>query len=222
VDREKRKRACQAKNTEIEVVNLADAFSPEILRAAFEEEERFSENRFERLKNKVAAVNAINAATNRFATAVGLKVVVTRDPNRIPLPLKCGCFKYSHHDTGSLPDARADMSAGKPITVALVAEEGILIGYAIAVKDADKETEVKIIDVDNYSRREAGLSRKLVIEGEPFQIGVGHVLVKSILTHCPPPLHVDSTTPASRYIFKSLGFIHADSDSNPCILHFPE
>ncbi|MEI6972738.1 MAG: hypothetical protein WCL44_14625, partial [bacterium] len=170
------------------------------------------------LKFKTAAIKTIHEAVACFTIKNDLKVEVTHEPDRIPPTVKSACFKYTHHDYGTLHEARDEMAAGQPITVALVTEDNSLIAYAIAERDDRQETDVKIIDVDNYSRREAELSHKLEIEGQEFQVGVGHVLVKAILDNCPPPLYVDSTTPASRYIFKSLGFKEDSSQSNPCIL----
>lgn len=32
-------------------------------------------------------------------------------------------------------------------------------------------------------------------------------------------METDATNPASRYAFKSVGFVHDDTTSNPCILN---
>lgn len=68
------------------------------------------------------------------------------------------------------------------------------------------------------SFRYAGLRKSLRIEGENFQVGVGHLIVDALLESCNRFVRVDATNPASQYIFKSLGFRHDDLIRNPCIL----
>ena len=103
------------------------------------------------------------------------------------------------------------------ITVALVWEEDVLVGYGIALSRSDA-CEIEIIDVDLYSRRQVGFGDEFQLSGQEFQVGVGHIVVCALLRRCPRPIRVDATNSSSRYIFKSLGFVHDAQSGNPCIL----
>lgn len=186
-----------------------------------------SENRFGRLKNQIAAVNQIRLVTNQLKDTSGLIVATTQDPTIIPCPLKYGNFKYSWSEQeGEFIDAIDRQDCGESVTISYAIEEdaeslgATLLGYAIASKEDGKTTFIEILDVDVCSRRSAGLLLETKIERQKFQIGIGQVLIKGILDHCHGPYETDATNPESRYIFKSLGFLHDDSESNPCILKY--
>ena len=194
-----------------------DIFSEESIRSAFEKEKRSSEMRFDELVSP-QVIKSVFQATQDFQSKENLQVRITKQSTEVPkIPLDL-CFKYSQPwGTGSLQSCSKRMENGEDLTVALVYEEDPLIGYAIAaIKNG--ECVIEIIDVDHYSRREAGLVYTLQISGQSFQIGVGHLLVYSLLQECPRPIHVDATQSSSRYIFKSLGFVHDELLANPCIL----
>jgi len=192
-------------------------FSEEAIRQAFEEGERSSERRFDVLESH-EAVETIMRVANSFREDRGFEVTVTCSAEDIPDIPRDACFKYTRQcEEGSLPDCTQRIRNGEKVTMALVCEEGSLIGYGIAVT-RDAETEIEIIDVDYYSRREADLKKTVQFGGQSFDVGVGHVVVLALMKACPRPFKVDATTPHSRYVFKSLGFLHDDRSGNPCIL----
>ena len=101
--------------------------------------------------------------------------------------------------------------------VAVVMEQERVIGFGIACC-GDAETNIEIIDVDDFSRRSAGLESKITLGGSQFGVGVGHVVVDSLISTLAPPFLVDATNTYSRYVFKSLGFVHREGKENPCLL----
>ena len=194
-------------------------FSEETIQHAFEEEERSSERRFDSFVSP-QAIQTVSRAIQQFQSKKDLHVTVTKRSRSTGVPEipRNSCLKYSHYwKDGSLQACSTRMENAEDLTVALVWEEDLLVGYGIAtIKNG--ECEIEIIDVDFYSRREAGLARTLQISGQSFQVGVGHLVVHALLQECPRPIHVDATHSSSRYIFKSLGFVHDELSSNPCIL----
>jgi hypothetical protein len=205
------------KKSEAYIPEPIDIFSEEAIRRAFEEEERSSEHRFDLLASP-AVVQTFSKATRDFKSRRGLEVTVTKRPEEIPDIPRITCFKYSRPGDGASLKACSDrIKHGEDLTVVFVWEEGLLVGYGIAASKND-ECEIEIIDVDYYSRRQAGLADTLRLSDQSFQVGVGHVVVYALLNECPRPIHVDATNSSSRYIFKSLGFAHNDKSSNMCIL----
>lgn len=97
-------------------------------------------------------------------------------------------------------------------------EHQAVIAYALIEQGPSSVGhEVKIIDVEAASRRSAELKTTIQIENETFEIGVGHVLVVSIINQFNVRLHTDATRDSSRYVFRSVGF-KPYSDNNPCLL----
>jgi hypothetical protein len=197
--------------------------SKDMLLKAFEDREKSSERRFERLQDRSAAVSAIREATDRFAATNSLVATIAAGISSVAFPLHQTCFKYSHFDSGELLSALRRIEEGAPVTVALVNEEDRLIAYAIAEcpSDGRGDTEVKILDVDLYSRRKSGLVADITMEGDHFQVGVSHVVLARLLKELPGSVVTDATNQRSRYVFTSIGFVHRDRNSNPCILRFP-
>jgi len=194
-----------------------DIFSEETIRRILEEEEHSSENRFDLIASP-DVVQTFSKATIEFQSKHRLKVMVTKLAKEIPDIPQNARFKYSHAGgRGTLSACSSKIEDGEDLTIASVWENDLLIGYGIATID-NGECEIKIIDVDSFSRRSAGLAEMLHISEQSFQIGVGHVVVNSLLGKCSRPIHVDATHSSSRYIFKSLGFIHDSKSSNPCML----
>jgi hypothetical protein len=205
--RDLRKRAATDRPGEIkwEVISFAELSSGE----------GCSEDRFERLGSP-DAVQLVIAATLRFREKEGLLVTLAKKPSDIP---EChdAWFKYSPRGGGSLRACSGRLASGEELVVVLVWEEGEVIGYGIAATKR-RWSEVEIIDVDRFSRREAGLAGEVSIGTETFQIGVGHVVVKALSDNCRHPVRVDATHSSSRYVFKSLGFRHDGRSANPCLL----
>jgi hypothetical protein len=194
-----------------------DISSVEIISQIIEEEENSSENRFYLIASP-EAVQTFSKATLEFQSKHRLKVIVTKLAKEIPDIPQNTRFKYSHTGgRGTLNACSTRIEEGKDLTITLAWKDDLLIGYGIATTD-NGECEIEIIDVDSFSRRRAGLAEMLQISGQSFQIGVGHVVVNSLLGKCSRPIHVDATQSSSRYIFKSLGFIHDSKSSKPFIL----
>jgi len=214
--REQRKSAVRERNLHFDS-EWVNPFSEEEIRRTFEEEERSSEHRFDALGSP-EAVESVTRATKLFRAAHGFDVKVTCSAQEIPDIPRDVCFKYTQPwGEGSLPACSQRIRDGEKITMAQIYEQGLLIGYGIAVtREAD--SEIEIIDVDYYSRREADLKETLQFAGQSFEVGVGHVVLIALMQACPRPVEVDATTPQSRYIFKSLGFVHDTKSDNPCIL----
>lgn len=124
-----------------------------------------------------------------------------------------GSFKY----LPSYPEARSRIEAGEEVRVSVVQEEGWVIGFGIADKD-DGTWQIGQISVDRSSSRSAGLQRTLSVAGEEFTVGVGHVIVETLIAAVPRPIIVDATNSPSRYIFKSLGFTTRPGAANGCLL----
>lgn len=103
------------------------------------------------------------------------------------------------------------------LVVAVVTEGDRVIGFASA-EVGREEAEIKLVAVDEFSRRERGVQRVLEVAGETFSVGVGHAVVDLLMTALPSHLVTDATSDQSRYIFKSLGFKRQPSTSNPCLL----
>lgn len=190
-------------------------FDEETMRKAFER--NTSENRFEALASP-ELIRIFNDGTRRFQSQHSLSVQVTKKANEIPNVSPKAIFKYSHHGSERGLEVCSDrITAGEDLVIALVWKGEILIGYGIAII-RENECEILIIDVDDKFKRKTGLTEKINFAGEIFQLGVGHVIVKSLIEKCPRPITVDSTTDSSRYIFKSLGFVAENESNNPCIL----
>jgi hypothetical protein len=122
-------------------------------------------------------------------------------------------FKYVRA-YAEVPDRRA---AGEDLLVAIVIEGDRVVAYGIAAR-LQAECEIEIIDVDRSSSRSAGLQVQLEIGEETFGVGIGHVVVDQLVSALRGRILVDATGESSRYIFKSLGFVHRPATTNPCLL----
>lgn len=113
------------------------------------------------------------------------------------------------------------MKRGREALAVVVEEENLVIGYGTALRDRRRKwTELMIVDVDRYSRRSAGLAAEVLLDGQRFEVGVAHVVVLELMNSIQGPLRADATNPGSRYVLKSLGFVHDQGNPNPCILTF--
>lgn len=92
--------------------------------------------------------------------------------------------------------------------VAVVKERDCVIGYG-AADCAEDRSEIKILDVDQHSRRSRGVMREFDLGGERFSVGVGHIVVVRLmreLSSRATEISVDASNPESQYVFVSLGF----------------
>jgi hypothetical protein len=177
-----------------------------------------SEHRIENIAS--GEVSNFHAETSTFESEKNLKVVLVNMCDEIPKISEQTDFKYSVDGLSNiLSESVSAMKGGEKLIIALVKEEELIIGYGTARLE-DNGSEIEIIDVDTYSRRKNGLVHPIQVSGKEFQIGIGHVIVKKLIDECIKPIKVDATNSQSRYIFKSLGFVHDDETGNPCILRF--
>ena len=217
---EDRKRIYHEKATGIASSTLdVDFLEEDTIRTACEAAERGSENRFDSLRGRAAAIAAIHEATTRFSRKWHLDARRVTDSAEIILPCKETVFKYTHCIGGELESAKQRIQEGEPIAVSIVHEDGRMIAYAIAdMTEHANQANIKILDVDLYSRRNTGLSTSITIENQLFQVGVGHVALKCLLDGLRLAIIVDAANRHSNYIFKSLGFVRKSINSSPCHL----
>jgi len=183
-----------------------------------EYDEPTSEDRIDLLNNVNSLISRVFMAAQDLITHKNLEIKIAKRVDEIPYISNETEFKYSYTgDDGCLVECKQRIVEGEDICVALVCEDSLIIGYGIAVTK-NKKCKVEIVDVDRYSRRESGLFEIFQFSGQNFQVGVGHVLVKALMDNCQRPIYANATNSSSRYIFKSLGFIHNDRNDNPCIL----
>jgi len=191
-----------------------------MFKRVFEAMERSSEKRWEAVASG-AAVARIIRAVERFKLNEDLKVRIVTKTNAVPSIGPDIRFKYGRGCSSLLQECSDRMKKGEKLTVAVVEEDGLVIGYGYAKRRTD-ETEIEIIDVDGASRRSAGLAGAVKISRQEFTVGIGHLLVIALLANGRGPFFTDATHDSSRYIFKSLGFEQERSESNPCILRREE
>ena len=118
---------------------------------------------------------------------------------------------------GVYRDALVRVAKGRHIVVTAVKEDGRIIGYGIARVDED-HSELEVIDVDVFSRRSAGLARDVVIEGQRFSVGVGHLLAAALVERLKRPVIADATNHGSCYVLRSLGFVNRCDEENRCLM----
>ncbi len=159
---------------------------------------------------------AFAETTRDFLRETGFSASISERGDALP-PLGPDVrYKYSVDYNG----VAERIAGGANLLVAVVMEGERVIGYGIAYQH-DTHSEIEIIDVDERSRRFAGLQRNLTIDGAQFGVGVGHVVTDLLAVALKGPILVDATSHASRYICKSLGFVPRPGEQNPCLLHLP-
>jgi len=174
-----------------EPISLSILLSEEELKKADETETNSSENRVTKIASSVL-YKAFAETTHNFAIQHKLKITIVKKAEEIPEIPTSTSFKYSYCKSGSLNSCAHRIERNEDITVVLVSEDDLLIGYGIAISK-QHGTDVEIIDVDCYSRREAGFSCSFKFEDQEFTIGVGHIVVNSLMKICAKPISVDST-----------------------------
>jgi len=192
-------------------------FSEECIKEFFESRQKTSEARLSKILDpkKAAEVFAKEAAV--FARDYGLETVIATSKNSIPDFDDDVCFQYIN----AVEDYGSRLDDGDDAVAVFIKEEDRVIAFGTANKE-DHETEIDVIEVEINSTRRAGLSKKIEIENLSFEIGVGHLVVLRLLESCRTPIRTDATNEESRYIFKSLGFVHDEGIANPCILRKDE
>lgn len=178
-----------------------------------------SENRFEELGKPCLAVESFKVAAIEFGHDLCANVNAITNAKDLPM---LGCdsvFKYSTPGGGIFSEYRSRLEDKEDVLVFVVQECQAVIGYGLVdLGLPGLDHEVKVVDVETASRRSAGLFATIQVESELFEIGVGHLLVTSIVNHFDNArLHTDATHDSSRYVFKSSGF-SSYSANNPCLL----
>ena len=152
-------------------------------------------------------------ATKVLMQELGIKTIVWDNDGPLPvLPPDAG-YKYA----GEYKDAAIPDTEGRTPLVVAVLEGDRVIGFGTGLRFPDK-SEIPVIDVEIYSRRSAGLKVGVTVAEREFSVGVGHVVVATLLEALKRPVFVDATNEDSRYIFRSLGFVHRSRTKNPCLL----
>lgn len=146
-----------------------------------------------------------------------METVIATGKNSIPDFDDDVCFQYIN----AVEDYESKLNDGDNAVAVFIKEEDRVIAFGIANKE-DHETEIDVIEVEINSTRRAGLSKEIEIENLSFEIGVGHLVVLRLLESCRTPIWTDATNEESRYMFKSLGFVHDKGTTNPCILRKDE
>ena len=173
-----------------------------------------SERRFLRLKEPSEAVRTISKEIADFPVRHGMSMKVATRADAVPPQAADAKFKYQE-----LQGAKDALGVGKDLVLSIVQKDDQAIAYGIAGPETSGKREVEIIDVAVGYRRTAGIKTEVNIEGQVFELGLGHVVVHSLMDALSCVLETDATTPSSRYIFTSLGFISI-SDDNPCLLRW--
>lgn len=188
------------------------------LEVAFESLSMSSERRFDKLDKPFLAIASITTAAIELGRNARMEVKAITDARELPPLSPDSDFKYSRHGGGSFGEYRRRMEAGEQVLIFVVLERQTVISYALVdLNSSSVGHEVKIIDVELASRRSSGLQTTIQVEGQPFGIGVAHLLVTSLVNYFDARLYTDATQPRSRYVFKSVGF-SGYSANNPCLL----
>lgn len=210
MNRETRKDNIRNQNRDSKWTN---PFSEEAVMEFSENNHETSEARLLKIADPGKIPEAFRKATVAFARDHELETVTATTKDSIPDFEKDINFKYMI----AVEDFQNWVDNGVETVAVFIKEQGKVIAFGIAHKE-DSETEIDVIEVEMNSTRSAGLSEAIEVEHLSFEIGVGHLVVLRLLEACRPPIWTDATNDESRYIFKSLGFVHDNTSMNPCIL----
>jgi hypothetical protein len=173
-----------------------------------------SEIRFDSLPDRLSAVTAMVQATNEFSIANGVLIHASAANDEFPALAPGAGFRYADQYQ---PFVEA-FSKGEKVTIVTVLQSGEVIAFGIGEVPTNDGVEIMTVDVASASRRSAGVKSTTTIDGESFEIGIGHVLVLGLIESIDAEIvHTNATTAPARYIFKSLGFVSTDED-NSCLL----
>ena len=178
------------------------------------DESTSSELRFDSLPDRECAVEAIVVATRKFAQSSGVVVCVPGKGDSIPDLTRCERFRYADQ-YGPFADA---LRQGEEVTIATVLKAGEVVAFGFAEVPSEDGVEIMTIDVAIESRRSSGEKATIEINGESFEIGIGHVLVLALIESLgADAVTTNATTSSARYLFTSLGLISTDEE-NSCLL----
>jgi hypothetical protein len=172
-----------------------------------------NELRFDSVPGYQRAVTAMLRATTDFASASGVLVNILSASGDTPSLNEDAGFRYADQYQPFVEALRN----GEKVTIVTVLQAGEVIAIGFGEVPSKDGVEIMTIDVAAGSRRSAGMKSTITIEGETFEIGIGHVLVLGLIESDAEIVHTNATTAAARYIFKSLGFVSTDED-NSCLL----
>lgn len=192
-------------------------FSEEEIKEFFENQDKTSEARLSKILDSKKAAEVFAKEATVFANDYGLETVIATNKNSIPDFNDDIGFQYIN----AIENYKSRLDDSDDAVAVFIKEEDRIIAFGIANKD-EHETEIDVIEVEINSTRRAGLSKEIKIENLSFEIGVGHLVVLRLLESCRTPIWTDATNEESRYIFKSLGFVHNEGTTNPCILRKDE
>ncbi len=204
-------------NNQAKDAKWSNPFSEESIKEFFENCDKTSEARLSKIIDPKKAAEVFAKETAVFARDYGLETVIATSKISIPDFDDDVRFQYIN----AVEDYESRLDDGDDAVAVFIKEEDRVIAFGIANKEAH-ETEIDVIEVEINSTRRAGLSKKTEIEHLSSEIGVGHLVVLRLLESCRAPIWTDATNEESRYICKSLGFVHDEGTANPCILRKDE
>ena len=171
-----------------------------------------SQERLAKIKNKEAFFDTVKNNLQTLKREKKLKVIISTKLKDFPEDKNFKSkFKYMY----SWDEIKEKIQKGKKIYFSLILKESMVIGWGYAIF-LYKKWDIKIIDVDLASRRMSGIYKEFSINGEEFQVGVGHLIVYDLIKKLRGAIITDANNGNSQYIFKSLGFI--PYANNPCLL----
>jgi hypothetical protein len=175
-----------------------------------------TEHRFDALSDKVSSIKAVAQKSEELRSKLSLNIATLTDSDEFPKLPTDTHFKYDDQ----LPSFYRALLIGEHVTISVVRRSSRVVAFGIAEVPKNDSVSIELINVAFDSRRKAGVSELLQLEGQEFNIGIGHVLVLHLINELDSKrICTDATTSPSRYIFKSLGF-RPYSEDNPCLLHF--
>lgn len=176
-----------------------------------------SEERLERLRPDLRAVERFREKANELKREANLQTQLITDAHQLPVLASDTRHKYPY----CFDECRQRLPDGEDLLIAVAIEDLRVIGFGIAARGENGVAKIEIVDVDESSRRSSGLHTSLELQGEIFTIGVAHILVDLMSAELDCAIQVDATTSGSRYVFKSLGFTREPGNANPCRLWRP-
>lgn len=181
-------------------------------------EHESSEERLEKLSPENRSPRLFSQRAAELRRSAELEVQVVSDASQLPELGELAARREFRYDNCSYADCLRRQQEGWRFLVSLALKQEQVVGYAIAAL-ADDSVEIEIIDVAESYQRSSGLKVDLKLQNETFSVGVGHVLVVTLLHTFHGKVTVDATSSSSRYVFKSLGFAGLPGETNPCLLH---
>ena len=170
-----------------------------------------SENRLESLSPGDWSPEVFRLAARKSGRDWGLVMTIHITCETLPNLSPSARSKYDDE----YRDAKHENRAVAAVTAQ---KDGQVVGYGMAGESSEGWSLIAILGVAQGFRRSESFHVTVDCASHSFTVGVGHVIADALIRLLKLPMSVDATTPASRYIFKSLGFRRREDQTNPCIL----